>query len=62
MTKQQIKSEIQQVLDKMPEAVLKDILDHLKQLEAESNDQLELSHNLNKILREDRELLEKLAQ
>ena len=62
MTTKQLKSEIQKVIDHVPEQVLQDILAYLKQLEASSPKQIQLSRNLKHILAEDRELLEKLAQ
>jgi hypothetical protein len=62
MTKQQLKSEIQKVLDNVPETVLQDILRYLKELESKPANQLEMSSYLRKILDEDKELLEKLAQ
>ena len=62
MTSQQIKSEIQKVLDKVPESVLQDILNYLKELQYKTKDQVKMSRHLKKILAEDRELLEKLAE
>lgn len=62
MTSQQIKSEIQKVLDKVPESVLQDILDYLKELQYKTKNQVTMSRHLKKILAEDRELLEKLAE
>lgn len=62
MTAIQIKTEIQKVLDEVPENVLLDILNYLKQVQDQSHDQIVLGNNLKKILTEDRELLEKLAQ
>lgn len=62
MTKQQLKSEIQKVLDNVPETVLEDILRYLKDLESKPASQVEMSGYLKKILNEDKELLEKLAQ
>ena len=62
MTKTQIKSEIQKVLDGVPENVLKDVLDFLKELQNQPADKIKLTNNLRQILSEDKELLEKLAQ
>jgi mRNA-degrading endonuclease RelE of RelBE toxin-antitoxin system len=62
MTSIEIKTEIQKVLDQVPENVLQDVLDFLKELQNKSADQIKLANNLRKILSEDRELLEKLAQ
>jgi len=62
MTTQQIKSEIQKLLDHVPENVLEDFLELLKQAQSQTRDELELSKYLKKILAEDKELLEMLAK
>jgi len=62
MTTKEIKSEIQKTLDGIPENVLQDILDYLKEIQGKSADKLRLSKNLRDILTEDKELLERLAK
>ncbi len=62
MRKDEIKIEIQKIIDRFPENVLEDIYLKLKELSDESPDSVKLSHNLNKILSEDKELLKRLAQ
>ncbi len=62
MTKTQIQSEIQKVLDSVPENVLQDVLDFLKELQDQPADKVRLTNNLRQILAEDKDLLEKLAQ
>lgn len=62
MTKMEIKTEIQKVLDSVPEGVLEDVLDFLKELQVQQEDKVRLTSDLRKILSEDRELLERLAQ
>ncbi|WP_426668218.1 hypothetical protein ACPPVU_19000 [Mucilaginibacter sp. McL0603] len=62
MTSVEIKTEIQKVIDQVPETVLPDVLDFLKELQIKSEDQIKLVNNLRKIISEDRELLQKLAQ
>jgi mRNA-degrading endonuclease RelE of RelBE toxin-antitoxin system len=62
MTKLQIQTEIQKVLDNVPESVLQDVLDFLKELQDQPADKVKLTNNLRQILSEDKELLEKLAQ
>jgi len=62
MTTEEIKSEIQKSLDKVPESVLQDILSFLKQAENQTKDKLTLAKNLREILSQDRELLERLAK
>lgn len=62
MTTEEIKSEIQKSLDKVPDGVLQDILNFLKQAENHPTDRFNLARNLRDILAEDKELLEKLAK
>jgi len=62
MTTKDIKSEIQKSLDKVPERVLQDVLNFLKQIENHSIEKVNLTMNLKDILTEDRELLERLAK
>jgi hypothetical protein len=62
MTKTEIKIEIQKVLDNVPENLLHDILDLLKDLQNESPKRIEITHSLRQILAEDKELLERLAK
>lgn len=62
MTAKQIKTEIQKLLDSIPEVALEDLLKYLKSIQGKSTDSISLSQNIRKILSEDRELLERLAQ
>jgi uncharacterized tellurite resistance protein B-like protein len=62
MTTKDIKSEIQKSLDKVPERVLQDVLNYLKQIENQSIDKVNLTMNFKDILTEDKELLERLAK
>jgi hypothetical protein len=62
MTTNEIKSEIQKSLDNVPESVLQDILDFLKQAENQPADRLNLMRDLRDIFAEDKELLERLAK
>jgi hypothetical protein len=61
MTSQELKTEIQKSLDKVPAAVLQDVLNFLKEAESQPTEFLR-AHNLREILEEDKELLERLAQ
>jgi restriction endonuclease Mrr len=56
------KNEIVQIVNKLPDEVLGDLLQYLRQVEKTSLEKMRLSLNLNTILTEDRELLEKLAK
>ncbi|MBY0432636.1 MAG: hypothetical protein K2U26_00845 [Cyclobacteriaceae bacterium] len=61
MTREEIKYEINKTLDRVPEGILDDILQYLKQIESRP-DSILLTKNLKRILTEDRELLERLAK
>ncbi len=54
--------EIQKVLDELPEYLLPDALNTLKELLANSNEKSMRSAHIKLILEEDKELLELLAQ
>lgn len=58
----EIREEINQIVEPLPEDVLSEVLRYLRQIEKESGDKISLSLNLNRILAEDDELLECLAQ
>lgn len=62
MTTKEVKSEIQKVLDKVPDNLLQDILDYLKTIQSKSSDTIQLSKNLKQIISEDKALLERLAK
>ena len=62
MTSKQIKSRIRIALDNIPENLLEDILAYLEEIQGKSANQVVTSQRLRKILSEDKELLEKLAQ
>ncbi|MFN8357906.1 MAG: hypothetical protein U0Y10_25825 [Spirosomataceae bacterium] len=49
-------------MDKLPNEVLSELLQYLRQVEKTTSEKMRLSLNLNTILKEDRELLEKLAK
>lgn len=59
MSSQEIKSEIQKSLDSVPENVLKEILSIIQSNKKSASSRMQ---NLNKILSEDKTLLEKLAK
>ncbi len=62
MTTKEINSEIQKTLDGIPENVLQEILDYLKEIRGKSAGKVKLSKHLRDILVEDKELLERLAK
>jgi len=62
MTTSEIKSEIQKVLDEVPETVLENVLTFLKELQKQPKENIQLVSHLKQILEEDNDLLHKLAQ
>ena len=62
MSKDQIKYEINRVLDKFSSDALEELLSFLKRLNERNNPAIVNSEVLQRILSEDKELLEKLAQ
>jgi hypothetical protein len=62
MSKDEIKYEINKVLDHFSDEALEELLNFLKQLGPGNNDVFLNSNELQKILSEDKQLLEKLAQ
>ena len=59
---QQLRTEISQLIGKLPESQLKLILAYLKEIEKSSKENTELMTHLDKIFEEDAGLLKKLAQ
>ena len=62
MSKDEIKYEINRVLDNFSDKALEELLTFLKQLESQNNNSFLSSSDLQKILSEDKQLLERLAQ
>jgi len=62
MVESEIRTEINQIISKLPENQLQPILNYLRQVEDTSTDQLETANLVKKIFEEDAELLRKLAQ
>ncbi len=62
MTTHSTKVEIYALIDQIPEDVLDDVLEYLRTLTGKSEDKVRLSQNLSKILKEDKNLLQRLAQ
>jgi hypothetical protein len=58
----ELKQEITQIVNTLPEDVLGEVLQYLQQLEKVSHEKMRLSLNLKTILTEDRELLERLTK
>jgi hypothetical protein len=62
MSKNEIKLEINKVLDNFSDKALNELLSFLKTLDAKHSSSVSIKDLLDKILREDKELLAKLAQ
>ncbi|MCP4457757.1 MAG: hypothetical protein GY816_07005 [Cytophagales bacterium] len=62
MSREEVKSAINELLDNTPEQVLNEVFEYLKTVETKSEESISMSHNLRTILTEDKELLERLAQ
>jgi len=62
MSREEVKTAINQLLDNTPEHVLQEVFDYLKSVQGKSDQSVSLSQNLRTILTEDKELLERLAQ
>jgi hypothetical protein len=62
MSSENVKQKIYKVLDNLPEEVLEDIFIYLKTVKKRSMDNITSSKNFKRILEEDKNLLERLAQ
>ena len=62
MTTKDLRKEINRVIEKVPDDFLNDILSYLKEFELKSKKDIESASHIRKILKEDHNLLERLAQ
>ena len=62
MTTQDLRNEISRVIQKVPDGFLNEILSYLKEIEKKSKNDFESVNHLKQILKEDQELLERLAK
>ena len=62
MSREEVKSAINELLESTPEQVLIEVFEYLKTVETKSENLISMSQNLRTILAEDKELLERLAQ
>jgi len=62
MSVKELKTEIKKTLDNVPENVLQDILNYLKEYEKHPVNEIVFAKNLRLILTEDKNLLERLAR
>lgn len=61
MTTVQLKKEIQKILDQLPDEVLPDVLGFLTALKSVPSEKIRLAKFIKQTLKEDKELLQKLA-
>jgi hypothetical protein len=61
-TNMEPKQEIAQIIDKLPDEVLSELVQYLRQVEKVSQEKARTSLHLKTILLEDQELLERLAK
>lgn len=62
MSREEVKTAINLLLEKTSDQALQEVLEFLKSVEDKSAESLTLASNLRTILKEDKELLERLAQ
>lgn len=62
MSRSELNSEIQKILSNLPDESLNSILEYLKEIQKIDSSKLLISKNLGKILKEDAQLLKRLAQ
>jgi hypothetical protein len=62
MTTKDLRKEITRVIEQVPDDFLNDILSYLKEFELKSKKNIESANLIRKILREDHNLLERLAK
>lgn len=62
MSREEVKTAINELLDSSPEPILQEVFDYLKSIQENPDQSITLSRNLRTILTEDKELLERLAK
>ena len=62
MTTLELRSQIHKEIDKVPDNLLPELLNYIKQLAVRAGGSILQNENIQKILKEDAELLKRLAQ
>ncbi len=62
MSRDELKEELDKVLESLPDELLEDLLDYIKVLIANPSNNIQLTSNLREIINEDKGLLQRLAQ
>ena len=61
MSRDELKEELDKVLESVPNELLEDVLDYIKVLIANPSNNIQLTSNLREIINEDKGLLQRLA-
>ena len=61
MSRDELKEELDKVLESVPAELLEDVLDYIKVLIANPSNNIQLTSNLREIINEDKGLLQRLA-
>jgi len=62
MSRDELKEELDKVLESVPDELLEDVLDYIKVLIANPSNNIQLTSNLREIINEDKGLLQRLVQ
>jgi len=62
MSRDELKEELDKVLESVPDELLEDVLDYINVLIANPSNNTQLTSNLREIINEDKDLLQRLAQ
>ncbi|MCK5278866.1 MAG: hypothetical protein KAK04_10010 [Cyclobacteriaceae bacterium] len=62
MSRDELKEELDKVLESVPDELLEDVLDYIKVLITNPSNNIQLTSNLREIINEDKGLLQRLAQ
>ncbi len=62
MTAQQVRTEIDKILISLPEESLLAVLDYLQSIQKIPSENIQLAQHFNQILKEDQEVLKRLAE
>ncbi len=62
MSRQELNAEIQKILSGLSDESLNAVLEYLKEVQKTDSSKLQISRNLGKILKEDTQLLKRLAE
>ena len=61
MSRNELKEELDKLLESIPDELLEDVLDYIKVLIATPSNNIQLTSNLHEIINDDKRLLQRLA-